>query len=144
MRHHSEGIFLCEKIFGVTIRNSDGRDVPVRYIGEQHVKEDLGRVPTAQDWFSNLRPQPWMRGRRLQSNGTQSKPSATSIDALKALISTVQATGGLVRFPDGSYGCAADEEWLDLADAILAAKQALENETGVVVELTITEISENS
>ncbi|MFI5093746.1 MAG: hypothetical protein ACHQIK_09915 [Candidatus Acidiferrales bacterium] len=62
----------------------------------------------------------------------------TSTDALKALISTVQATGGLVYFPDGSFGCAADEEWLDLADAILVAKQALEND-GIVVELTITE-----
>ena|ERR1700674_902162 len=67
-----------------------------------------------------------------------------STDALKALISTVQATGGLVHFPDGSYGCAADEEWLDLADAILVAKQTLENETGVVTELTIREIPEES
>jgi hypothetical protein len=25
--------------------------VPVRYVGEQHVKEDLGRIPTAQDWL---------------------------------------------------------------------------------------------
>lgn len=66
MRHHSEGIFLAEKIFGVTIRNSAGKDVPVRYIGEQHVKEDLGRVPTAQDWFENLTPQRWMRGQKLE------------------------------------------------------------------------------
>jgi hypothetical protein len=65
MRHHAEGIFLAEKIFGVSIKNSDGKDVPVRYIGEQHVKEDLGRVPTAQDWFENICPQPWMRGQRL-------------------------------------------------------------------------------
>ena len=35
--HHSEGIFLCERLFGVTIRNADGRDIPVRFIGEQHV-----------------------------------------------------------------------------------------------------------
>lgn len=81
----------------------------------------------------------WQRAKAL----LRSIPK-TSTDALKALISTVQATGGLVHFPDGSYGCAADEEWLDLADAILAAKQTLENETGVVVELTIREISENS
>lgn len=65
MRHHSEGIFLCERIFGATITNSEGKQVPVRYIGEQHVKEDLGRVPTAQDWFQNIAPQPWMRGQRL-------------------------------------------------------------------------------
>ena len=52
LRHHAEGIFLCERIFGVAITNSDGRQVPVRYIGEQHVREDLGRIPTAQDWLS--------------------------------------------------------------------------------------------
>jgi hypothetical protein len=49
LRHHAEGIFLCERIFGVAIINSEGNQIPVRYIGEQHVKEDLGRIPTAQD-----------------------------------------------------------------------------------------------
>jgi hypothetical protein len=52
LRRHSEGIFLCERIFGVAITNSQGKKVPVRYIGEQHVREDLGRIPTAQDWLS--------------------------------------------------------------------------------------------
>lgn len=61
LRHHAEGIFLCEKIFGTTLTNSDGRVVPVRWVGEQHVKEDLGFIPTAQDWLKNLMPQPWMR-----------------------------------------------------------------------------------
>lgn len=60
LRHHSEGIFLCETIFGVTIRNSEGRDIPVRQIGEQHVTDDLGRIPTVKDWLSNLQLQPWM------------------------------------------------------------------------------------
>src|SRR3546814_7832353 len=44
LRHHAEGIFLLETIFGVTVRNSDGRQVPVRLIGEAHVTEDLGRI----------------------------------------------------------------------------------------------------
>ncbi len=86
----------------------------------------------------------WKRSEALLVNVPSIELPTPSTDALKALISTVQATGGLVHFPDGSYGCAADEEWLDLADAILAAKQTLENETGVAVELTITEIPENS
>jgi len=34
----------------------------VRYIGEQHVKEDLGRIPTAQDWLSQIKPVRWMYG----------------------------------------------------------------------------------
>src|SRR5438477_9107683 len=60
LRHHAEGIFLCERIFGHTITNSDGRVIPVRWIGEQHVKEDLGRIPTASDWLRCIRPEPWM------------------------------------------------------------------------------------
>lgn len=65
LRHHAEGIFLCERIFGVTIVNSDGKTVPVRYIGEQHVKEDLGRIPTIQDWYSRIMPERWMGGQKL-------------------------------------------------------------------------------
>jgi hypothetical protein len=60
LRHHSEGIFMCERLFGVTIRNAAGREVPVRLIGEQHVKDDLGWIPTVKDWLSNLTMQPWM------------------------------------------------------------------------------------
>ena len=33
-RHHSEGIFECEKLFGDSIVNQDGKIVYVRYIGE--------------------------------------------------------------------------------------------------------------
>jgi hypothetical protein len=66
LRHHAEGIFLCERILGVAITNSEGRPVPVRYIGEQHVKEDLGRIPTAQDWLSQIKPEHWMYGQRLR------------------------------------------------------------------------------
>ena len=61
LRHHSFGIFECEKVFGVSIVNSDGRTVPVRYIGEQHVLEDCGgRIPTVQDWLKDIPRQMWM------------------------------------------------------------------------------------
>jgi hypothetical protein len=62
-RHHSEGIFECEKRFGMTITNSDGKDVYVRYIGEQHVKEDCNNhIPTAKEWvdmISSGKPKEW-------------------------------------------------------------------------------------
>jgi hypothetical protein len=64
LRHHSGGIFLAEKLFGIAIVNSDGEQVPVRYVGELHVREDLGRIPTVQDWLSQIQPQPWMYGQR--------------------------------------------------------------------------------
>ena len=63
LRHHTEGIFMAERVFGATIVNSAGRVVPVRYIGEQHVKEDLGRIPTVADWLSNIKTEGWMLGR---------------------------------------------------------------------------------
>jgi hypothetical protein len=60
LRHHAEGIFQAERLFGATLTNAAGRIVPVRWVGEQHVKEDLGWIPSALDWLKNLAPQPWM------------------------------------------------------------------------------------
>jgi hypothetical protein len=39
----------------------DGRVVPVRFIGEQHVKEDCGFIPTVADWLKHIQAQPWMK-----------------------------------------------------------------------------------
>jgi len=72
LRHHTEGIFLAERIFGVSVVNRDGVAVPVRYIGEQHVREDLGRIPTAQDWLAQIKPQRWMYGRPLEGVASKS------------------------------------------------------------------------
>ena len=51
-RHHSEGIFECEKRFGSSFTNSDGKTVYTRYVGEQHVKEDCNNyIPSAKEWL---------------------------------------------------------------------------------------------
>src|SRR6266852_6630471 len=76
LRHHAEGIFLAEKLFGNAIVNSDGNQVPVRYVGEQHVKEDLGHIPTAQDWLLQIKPQRWMYGQRLDKETTSTKEAS--------------------------------------------------------------------
>jgi hypothetical protein len=64
-RHHSEGIFECEKVFGPSFVNSDGKTVYTRYVGEQHVKEDCnGKIPSAKEWAMNVNKTPvpdWMR-----------------------------------------------------------------------------------
>jgi len=74
LRHHSAGIFMLEEAFGTTIMLSTGRVLPVRFIGEQHVLEDLGRIPTVQDWLGKIQPEPWMlgRGRALEACGRAS------------------------------------------------------------------------
>lgn len=61
LRHHSAGIFEAERLFGHTITNSDGTLVPVRYISEQHIREDCGGiVPSVSDWLGRINPIAWM------------------------------------------------------------------------------------
>jgi hypothetical protein len=65
LRHHAEGIALCERVFGVALKLSTGRVVPVRWVAEQHVNEDIGRIPVASDWLRTLQAEEWMyRGAR--------------------------------------------------------------------------------
>ena len=51
-----------ELIFGTAITNSDGKQVAVRSIGEQHILEDFnGRfIPTVQDYLGEMEMKPWM------------------------------------------------------------------------------------
>jgi hypothetical protein len=68
-RHHAEGIFMAEALFGSTIMLSTGRVIPTRWIGEQHVREDLGFIPSFADWARAIRPKHWMgRARKIIGN----------------------------------------------------------------------------
>jgi hypothetical protein len=77
LRHHSEGCFAAEALFGITITNSAGRAVPVRMIAEQHIIEDLGRIPSFADWVRCIKPEPWMGrvGTRLDAEQTEATPT---------------------------------------------------------------------
>ena len=40
--------------------------IPTRWVGEQHVREDLGRIPTMNEWFDRIPLEAWMnRSRKL-------------------------------------------------------------------------------
>lgn len=58
--HSAFGIFLAEQVFGHNITNSDEKVISVRDIGEQHVLEDMGTIPTMQDWLREMPIKPWM------------------------------------------------------------------------------------
>lgn len=58
--HNSFGPFICEQVFGVTRINSDGKEYSVRDIAEAHILEDLGQIPTVQDWLQGIKVEPWM------------------------------------------------------------------------------------
>lgn len=62
LRHHSQGIFEAERVFGTVLINSDGVHVPVRVLGEQHVMEDFsGFIPTPSAWLRHIQKQDWMQ-----------------------------------------------------------------------------------
>jgi len=50
-------------IFGYTIKNSDGKDVSVKDICEQHILEDYGMkfIPTPQDFIEHMEIKDWMQ-----------------------------------------------------------------------------------
>jgi hypothetical protein len=60
LRHHAEGIFWCEKEFGVVIINKEGKSIPVRTIAEQHLLEDIGFIPTIADYLKEMNQTAWM------------------------------------------------------------------------------------
>jgi uncharacterized protein DUF6915 len=64
--HHTEGVWLCQRIFGRTITTDAEREVPVRLIAERHVIEDLGWIPSPSDYIKGMPIQTWMSGKRTK------------------------------------------------------------------------------
>lgn len=60
--HSSFGCYLAELVFGVYIVNTDGKKVSVRDVAEEHIIQDLGTIPTVQDWLGDLPIREWMGG----------------------------------------------------------------------------------
>ena len=81
----SFGIFLLEQVFGATItRASDGVQVPTRTIGEYHVIEDMGFVPTMEQWLTKMPIEPWMmRGAKAF---TKEIANLTAVQEAKAAV----------------------------------------------------------
>jgi hypothetical protein len=62
---------MLERVFGPTISLSTGRVIPTRWVGEQHVQQDLGFIPSFADRMRAIRPLPWMgRAGRLEDQPT--------------------------------------------------------------------------
>ena len=118
LRHHAFGIFEAETVFGTTIVNSDGKTVPVRFIGEQHVREDCGGViPSAQDWLRKIPSKPWMNVGKLASDDAPAPDLADlSLEAWRATVARGETVLG-------------HKEWADRQGMILAARST-EQENG--------------
>ena len=92
LRHHSFGIFIAEQIFGVTVTNSSGNQIPTRAVAEQHVQEDFSFIPTVQRCLQKLEPNSWLL-RNYQDD-------TVSVHAVR---SAEQFGGQPEDLPSGSY-----------------------------------------
>lgn len=62
--HNSWGIYLAQSVFGFYLTNRDECHVSTRDVGEEHVLEDLGRIPTVQDYLVGMPLYHWLGGPR--------------------------------------------------------------------------------
>jgi hypothetical protein len=63
--HNAMGIYIAVDVFGDSngnMTNSDGVEIPVREVGEQHVLEDMGRIPSLTDYLSGMPMYSWLGG----------------------------------------------------------------------------------
>ena len=58
--HTAFRCFLVEKVFGVVRANSAGKEYSPRDVAEDHCIEDMGKIPTMQDFLSEMAIRPWM------------------------------------------------------------------------------------
>jgi hypothetical protein len=69
--HSAFGCFLTERVFGVFLTNSDGKDVSIRDLAEDHIVEDLGFLPTMEQYLNNMVIQPWMSGEAKRNKNAE-------------------------------------------------------------------------
>lgn len=60
--HNSFGIYLAEMTHGDYFVNSEGREISTRDIGEEHVLQDMGTIPTVQDYLDGMPIYDWLGG----------------------------------------------------------------------------------
>lgn len=88
--HSSFGIFIVEKVFGITLTNSDGKILQVRDLAEDHILEDIGFIPTVADYLRDMPHYEWLNGdnRTRQMIDKQTE----KIDEVEVPIDDVQPT----------------------------------------------------
>ena len=76
MLHHAKGPWMAQEVFGrfITVHDEKtGQDkrVLVRDIAENHITEDMGCIPSPQDWLCNMTCRTWMGGKRNKFIGRE-------------------------------------------------------------------------
>ncbi len=86
--HSAFGIYITERVFGHCLTLSTGRVVQVRDVAEQHVIDDLGRIPTLQDYLTGMPLYDWLGGPKRERTVTQIRPG-TSLEELRNALGVI-------------------------------------------------------
>jgi hypothetical protein len=112
--HNAWGCFMVERVFGRTRVNSDGREYSTRDIAEEHIIEDLGFLPSLEDWLDELPLSKWHGGiHRLKKDERPPTPA----EAREATHARVRAVI-YMSFDDADYYLNQKPE---IVDQIIAA-----------------------
>jgi hypothetical protein len=99
--HNAWGCFQVEKIFGRTRINSDGREYSTREIAEEHIIEDLGFLPSLEDWLDELPLSKWHGGiHRLKKDERPLTPAEERIAVRARVLQTLIDAGVVDGFHD--------------------------------------------
>lgn len=79
---------VMPKLFGSYITNSEGKNVAIQSICEDHVFEDLKRYPSAQDWANEIQWKDWMKN-------LNNKPKDNSVFDLEKYWKDSQGISGI-------------------------------------------------
>ena len=85
--HSAFGCYIVEKVFGHNRENSEGKIYSVRDIAENHIIEDLGRIPSLNEWLQHMPIETWMGGRtKKKTHCAEGGVVLTTLDEKKTYI----------------------------------------------------------
>lgn len=117
--HNAFGCFVVERVFGHTIVNSDGREVSTRDVAEKHIIEDLGFLPSLEDFLDELPMSAWHGGIHRLPKDERPPTPAEEREARRERV--------LAVLRDGYSWDRATELERNIVDSIIAAVRGTNN-----------------
>jgi hypothetical protein len=100
--HSSFGCYVAERVFGHNVTISTGKLVSVRDVAEQHIIDDMGRIPSVGDYLNEMPFYDWLGGSKKSKTVTVIPDDAPSLndvmDALSKMTPPDDSTVDNARF----------------------------------------------
>ena len=116
--HNAFGCYIVQSVFGIVRTNSAGKEYSPRDVAEDHVIEDLGFLPTVEQYLRNMVLQPWMGAAKRMEHIRSGRERRGRIDPMEPALKAALQPHGLdelghlhlpLDLPDG----AAEQQRID-------------------------------